>query len=195
MGFEWAYRDGSPAWDIGRPQPVVVQMAEEGAFRGRIVDLGCGTGENALFLAEEGLDVTGLDAAPTAIARAEGKAAERNVDVRFLVADALDLASLGEAFDTALDCGLFHTFSDPQRARYELGVRSILGSGGRLILLCFSDRQAGTLGPRRVSQAEIRSTFTQGWRIDRIEATHFATNDAQRGPGAPHAWLALLARL
>ncbi len=195
MGFEWAYREASPPpWDIGRPQPVVVRLADEGVFQSRIIDIGCGTGENALFLAERRLDVTGLDAAPTAIARARQKATERGLDVRFMVGDALDLQSLGGTFDTALDCGLFHTLDDPQRVRYEAGLRAILPPGRRFVLLSFSDRQPGTMGPRRVRQAEIRSTFAQGWRIDRIEEARFATNDSLRGPRAPHAWLALLIR-
>ena len=86
MGFDWAYRNGTPAWDIGRAQPVVERLAEEGAFTGSLIDLGCGTGENALYLAARGLKVTGVDAAPTAIARAREKAAARGLTATFLVA-------------------------------------------------------------------------------------------------------------
>ncbi len=195
MGFEWAYRQGSPAWDIGRPQPAVVGLAEAGAFAGSVVDLGCGTGENALHLASLGLRVTGVDAAPTAIARAAEKAARRGLPATFRVADALELARLGSTFDAALDCGLFHVFSDEERVRYERGLRSIVAIGGRSFILCFSDLQPGSIGPRRVSQAELRGTFDRGWRVDAIEATAFATHDQVGAARAPRAWLASLTRV
>ena len=195
MGFDWAYRSGTPAWDIGRAQPVVERLAEEGAFAGSVIDLGCGTGENALYLAARDLEVTGVDAAPTAIARAQEKAAARGLSATFLVADALALPELGQTFDVALDCGLFHVLSDAQRVEFERGLRSLLRPGARYFLLCFSDRQPGFIGPRRVSQPEIRTTFADGWRVAAIEAARFATQDPVRGRQAPHAWLASFTRL
>jgi methyltransferase (TIGR00027 family) len=195
MGFDWAYRNGAPAWDIGRAQPVVERLAEAGAFAGSVIDLGCGTGENALYLAARGVEVTGVDAAPTAIARAQEKAAARGLSATFLVADALALPDLGQAFDAALDCGLFHVLSDVKRVAFERGLRAVLRPGARYFLLCFSDRQPGFIGPRRVSQAEIRATFADGWRVDAIDEARFATQDPVRGPQAPHAWLASLTRL
>ena len=195
MGFDWAYRSGTPAWDIGRVQPVVERLAEAGAFAGSVLDVGCGTGENALYLAARGLEVTGVDTAPTAIARAQEKAAARGLSATFLVADALALPDLGQTFDAALDCGLFHVLSDVQRVEFERGLRAVLRPGARYFLLCFSDRQPGALGPPRVRQAEIRATFGDGWRVDAIEAARFATRDPVRGSQAPHAWLASLTRL
>jgi cyclopropane fatty-acyl-phospholipid synthase-like methyltransferase len=160
-----------------------------------VVDLGCGTGENALFLASRGLRVTGIDAAPTAIGRASGKARQRGIVATFRIADALELGRLGASYDAALDCGLFHTFSDEERVRYERGLRQLVVVGGRCFILCFSDRQPGGMGPRRVSQAELRATFARGWRVDAIEETAFATHDEGQGSRAPLAWLASLTRL
>src|SRR5919109_3846614 len=88
----------TPPWDIGRPQPAFVALAQAGAIRGRVLDVGCGTGEHALMAAGLGLEATGVDAAPTAIAIARGKARDRGLTARFLVWDALRLASLGEQF-------------------------------------------------------------------------------------------------
>ena len=139
MGFEWAYRSGEPPWDIGRPQPAFKRLAEQGAIAGSVIDVGCGTGENALYLAGLGLDVTGLDAAPTAIARAREKAIARGLAATFIVGDALDLAAVGSSFDVAVDSGLFHVFSDADRLRYERGLREVLRPGGRYFVLCFSD--------------------------------------------------------
>ena len=191
MGFEWAYRNGVPPWDIGRPQPAFVRLAERRAIVGSVIDVGCGTGENALYLASLGLDVTGVDAAPTAIGIAKDKAAERGITATLLVADALALERVGRTFDVAIDCGLFHTFSDPDRTRFERSVHRVLREGGRYYMLCFSELEPDGGGPRRVTQAEIRDTFDAAWRVDSIVAARFATLDPGEGP---RAWLASLTR-
>ncbi len=192
MTFESAYRNGVPPWDIGRPQPAIVRLAKQGLIAGDVIDLGCGTGENALFLASRGLTVVGVDAAQTAIAQAHDKAQLRGTEeATFLVADALALGALGRTFDVGIDCGLFHTFSDADRVRFERSLKRILRAGGRYVLLCFSENQPGDFGPRRVTQAEIRATFETGWTVDSIVAERFA---AQLPGGGAEAWMALLTR-
>lgn len=94
---------GTPAWDIGRPQPLFVALANDGVIRGRVLDVGCGTGEHALMAASRGLEATGIDASPRVIEIAKGKAIERGVIARFLVWDALAFADLKEQFDTVID--------------------------------------------------------------------------------------------
>ena len=191
MGFEWAYRSGEPPWDIGRPQPAIVRLAEEGAINGSVLDVGCGTGENALYLASRGLDVVGVDAAPTAIERAGAKATERGVRVEFLVADALALEGLGRTFDVAIDCGLFHTFSDAERIRFERSLHATLRTGARYFLLSFNEHQPGDIGPRRVTEREIRETFARRWMVDSIVEERFT---ARWADGGASAWLASLTR-
>jgi cyclopropane fatty-acyl-phospholipid synthase-like methyltransferase len=182
---------GTPPWDIGRPQPAFLELAETGAVRGRVLDVGCGTGEHALMAAGMGLDSTGVDSAPTAIELAKRKARERNLEARFLVWDALDLASLGEEFDTTLDCGLFHVFDDDDRRRYVESLRSAIPSGGRFFMLCFSEKQPGDWGPRRVTEREIRDGFAEGWTIDAIEPSRLqVTID----PEGAQAWRASITR-
>ncbi len=191
MGFEWAYRNGEPPWDIGRPQPAIVRLAEKEAFDGIVLDVGCGTGENALHLASRGLDVVGVDGAPTAIELARAKAIERGIAVEFLVADALALEGLGRTFDEAIDCGLFHTFSDADRVRFERSLHATLRPGARYFLLCFNEYQPGDMGPRRVTGREIRETFARRWTVDSIVEERFAVRSADDGASA---WLASLTR-
>jgi SAM-dependent methyltransferase len=93
-----------PPWDIGQPQPALRALAETGAVRGRVLDVGCGTGEHALMAAELGLDATGIDLASNALHSAMQKALDRGLTVRFLRQDARKLADLGESFDTIADC-------------------------------------------------------------------------------------------
>ena len=136
-----------PPWDIGRPQPTFVRLADSGLLCGRVLDVGCGTGEHALLAAACGADVVGVDVSPRAINQARGKAAERGVTARFEVADALNLGQLAMTFDTVIDSGLFHVFDDEVRARYVTSLASVLKSGGNCYLMCFSDRQPGDRGP------------------------------------------------
>jgi SAM-dependent methyltransferase len=186
-----AFYEGTPPWDIGRPQPAFLHLAESGLLRGRVLDVGCGTGEHALMAARLGLAATGIDLSPTAIDLAKGKATARNLAVRFLVWDALELPALGEQYDTVLDSGLFHLFDDADRPRFVESLRAVVAPEGRYYLLCFSDRQPGTLGPRRVSQDEIRTSFAAGWQVERIEAV---TLDITTSPAGVLAWLATITR-
>lgn len=188
--FEEFYRDGGrPPWDVDFAQPDLVAIADR--VRGAVLDVGCGTGENALFFAARGLEVVGLDSAATAIARARARAADRGLSATFVEGDALALESLGRTFDTVIDSGLFHVFSDADRPRFVEAVASVTRPGGLYVLLCFSEHTPGTEGPRRVTQAEIRAAFAPGFELLEIAAATFATRvpDFQ-----PHAWRASLRR-
>lgn len=187
--FDEMYRTGSPPWDIGRAQPAFVELEARSVIGRRVLDAGCGTGENALFFASRGHETWGIDGSPTAIVSAQAKAKERRLNVTFRVQDALRLDSLHETFDTVTDCGLFHVFDDADRPRYERSLRAVLRPGGNLALLCFSDEEPGDWGPRHVSPQELRSTFAK-WEIQSITANRFESNLGM----SAKAWLALLRR-
>jgi cyclopropane fatty-acyl-phospholipid synthase-like methyltransferase len=182
---------GTPPWDIGRPQPVFAALMEEGAIWGRVLDAGCGTGEHTLMAAARGLDSTGIDASPRAVQIAKRKATDRGIVARFLIWDALALTDLGERFDTVLDCGLFHTFDDERRAKYVASLGSVISPGGRMLLACFSDREPGDWGPRRVRRADIRDAFDDGWVIESIDPAQLHTN---LQPPLSEAWIARISR-
>jgi SAM-dependent methyltransferase len=186
--FESSYL-GRPPWDIGRPQPAIERLAETGQITGLVMDAGCGTGENALYLAKRGFQVVGIDGAPTAIAKARAKAKERGISARFEVADALDLPNTLGPFDTVIDSGLFHVFSDDERIAFREGLVRVVRLGGTYFMMCFSEREPGDWGPRRVTQNEIRSTFSSGWRVNYIEPSAFDVNG-----GNTLAWLASISR-
>ncbi len=182
---------GVPHWDTGRPQPAFRDLATSGAIQGRVLDVGCGTGEHVLMCAALGLDATGVDLAPAAVEAAADKARQRGLTARFMVGDVRELPASGELFDTVLDSGLFHIFDDADRPRYVHAVRSVLVPGGRYLMVCFSDRRSVPSGPRRVSLDELAATFADGWRTDTITPT---TLDAAGAHGIP-GWLACLTRL
>jgi SAM-dependent methyltransferase len=194
MASQWddVYRQGGAPWDIGRPQPAFVRLADAGEISSPVLDSGCGTGEHALMLAERGFEVLGVDVAPTAIDLAREKARQRGLSVVFEVGDVLALDRLGRQFATMMDSGVFHTFVDADRPRYVSSLASVLEPGGVLHLLCFSEHTPGTFGPRRVTQTELRESFADGWVIERIEPERFEVRESFGT--RPHAWLARIVR-
>ena len=217
--FELAYR-GKPPWDIGRPQREYVQLEQAGEIVGSVLDVGCGTGENALYLAAQGHDVWGIDFTPTAIQKAQEKAAQRHLTVSFRVLNVLELHTLGRTFDTVIDSGLFHVFSDEKRPLFVDNLAAVIRRGGTYFMLCLSELapkldysklkdflpdfdklkdlvpnfdklKEGDYGPRRVTQAEIKGLFQDGWRINYIRQ---ATMESTMGSGVRLGWLSSISK-
>ena len=111
-----------------------------------------------------------------------------------LSGDALDLGSLGvDTVDTVIDSGVFHVFDDEDRARYVASLAAVLRPGGRCYLMCFSDRQPGDWGPRRVRADELREAFRDEWAVESISADAFEINPIG-GTTQAQAWLATIRR-
>src|SRR5262249_24581266 len=140
----------------------------------------------------------GIDFVDEAIRRARAKAAERGLAAEFLVKDATTLGDWGERFATAIDCGLFHCFSDDDRRRYVRGLARVVAAGGRLFLMCFSDEERGDEGPRRVSRPELYDAFVDGWEVESIQPCRSELNPAftevKFSEGGPKAWFAVIRR-
>lgn len=192
-GWDSAYEGSPPPWDISRPQPAFVRLAESGLLSGRLLDAGCGTGEHVLLAAAHGADAMGVDLSALAIEKARAKAAERGLKARFEPGDALHLERLGERFGTVIDSGLFHVFDDADRARYVTSLAAVVEPDGTYYMMCFSDRQPGDWGPRRVREDEIRAAFADGWEVVSLTREEFAVNPIQ-GTEVVQAWLAAIRR-
>ncbi len=194
-GLPWdvSYQSGPAPWDIGRPQPAIVRLGSEGRFAGAVLDAGCGTGENTLYVASLGFSVLGVDVAETALAMARAKAGERGINAEFAVADAFQLERLERRFETVLDCGLFHTFNNEERPGYVASLAPVTEHDGTLYVLCFSD-VGQDIGPHPISQAELRTAFNpdSGWNVSAIESDRLQTRYHEEG--AP-AWCATIKRI
>jgi SAM-dependent methyltransferase len=191
--FDDAYASGRPPWDIDGPQPAFVRLLDAGAITGRVLDVGCGTGEHALAFASRGLEVVGIDASPIAIERAAEKARARGLAARFVKGDVEELDLLGETFTTITDSGCLHTLSDDAMARAIAGAHAVLRPGGMYWLMCFNEHAVGP-GPRRISQQRITALFADGWQVEGIEPASFeliGDGEAFR----PSAWLAGVRRV
>ncbi len=189
--FREAYRTYAP-WDIGRPQSAFAELADAGLIKGSVLEVGCGTGENAMLAARLGHQTWGIDAVEEALKKARAKAKARGLKVTFKRVNALDLGELGRTFDTIIDSGLFHAFDDDERQRYVKSLAQALKPGGLYHMLCFNEHVHREGGPRRVTQAEIRQTFQDGWRVKEIRPSHFDVQDESEGVPA---WLSTIERL
>ncbi len=173
----------TPPWDIGRPQPAFVELVRAGELNmGGVLDVGCGTGENSMYLAEKGFSVVGVDLSTRAIDAAKAKAIERKLKVYFRIANALSLDFKNGYFDNAIDSGLFHTFNDNDRVDFASEIALVLKPDGRYFMLCFSDKEPTNWGgPRRITKEEIETTFSPFFDINYIRDAYFATRIHNNG--------------
>ena len=174
-GFDAAYRGPPPNWDIGRPQRAFVHLAEAGGIRGRVLEVGCGTGELSLFLSRQGHEVLGVDVAPSAVARAREKARWRRVDATFVVWDALRLSELGVRADTVVDSAMLHCLGPDEQRRALREIRDVLRPGGRYYLLCDARPDGSRSYGASLSRAELRDLFRAetGWELEFVVETVF----------------------
>lgn len=193
--FQAAY-EGQPPWDLGRPQKPFMEHADE--ITGDVLDTGCGTGDNALFFAQRGQSVLGIDFVEKPLEEARRKAEQLGVQAEFLAMDALKLKELDRRFDSVIDCGLFHVFADEDRRPYAEGLAHVVKDGGRVFLMCFSDEEPDGGGPRRISQVEMQKAFADGWTIESVTGARFEPNPNadQRyfDEEGPRAWFAVIRR-
>jgi SAM-dependent methyltransferase len=190
--FDALYRGESPAagmpaittppWDTKAPKETVIGWQAAGLVRGEVLDIGCGLGDNAIYLAKQGHSVTGLDISPTALVTARERAVDAGVDVRFAVADATTLDGYTDAFDTVIDSGMYHCLDDDGKRSYAAALHRATRPGATLLLSCFSDANAADAEwPRpMVSEQTLRDTLGgAGWDITSLQpATVRRTDDA-----------------
>jgi SAM-dependent methyltransferase len=155
-----------PPWEIGKPQPAIASLLDQLDIADPVLDVGCGTGELAIYLAERGHQVVGIDASPTAIDKARSKAAGIRSKMTFLVADATRLTDLDIGPRTVFDSGLLHSLDDDGVQAYVSGLEVICDSGAFVCVLAMSAE--GELG-WGVTQAELIKTFAEPqWRGSKI---------------------------
>ncbi|MYT32334.1 methyltransferase domain-containing protein [Streptomyces sp. SID8354] len=165
-------------WELNAPQPLIVELEAAGEITGPVLECGCGLGDNALFLAGRGYEVTAFDAAPSAIERSRAKAAAIDSPVTFTVADATELHGIGVAggFRTVVDSAMLHCLDADQRRAYLAGLRRVCAPGARLHALCFRGELAARLKmPADMDERSLRDAFRNDWTIRRMEPRHYTT--------------------
>jgi SAM-dependent methyltransferase len=181
--FASVYQD-VPPWDVGGPQPALVSLFAEFPPAGPVLDLGCGSGDLALFLARGGLDVIGIDFVDAAIEEARRKAdalaGETAGSLEFKVGDALRPSQLELRFGAVVDSGFFHLFAPEECDRLIDEVAAALLPGGRYYLHAFATEFPGPNMPRAVTEGEVRARFTaaNGWRVLEVRSAEFQSRVA-----------------
>jgi SAM-dependent methyltransferase len=184
--YRLTYRLGTPRWDTGVPQPELEQLVRDLA-PGRALDLGCGTGADAVHLAGHGWEAVGVDFVPEAIAAAKKKAADAGVTAAFVLGDASRLAEAGVRgpFDLLLDIGCYHTIPASRRDAYVAGAAGAARPGAEFYLTGIADppRLWRLLGAHGIGADEIKSRFGPHFSIagqqrkgTRLVAYHLVRN-------------------
>jgi SAM-dependent methyltransferase len=161
----------TPPWDTEAPSESVIAWQTGGWVHGDVLDVGCGLGDNAVYLAEHGHSVTGLDISPTALITAERRARDAGVVVEFAVADSTKLDGYSDAFDTVIDVGLFHSLDEDGRHRYAAAVHRAARPDATLLLSCFSELNPVGEEPRpAVAEETLRDVLGgAGWDVLSVE--------------------------
>lgn len=160
--WDGRYQQHDTPWITGYPSTELIRVLDEmGAPAGPILEVGCGTGDNSLYLASRGLEVTGVDISGTAIAVARSESSRRGLDCRFIEADvlAIDADDHYDRYAFIFDRGFFHCLAEPDGRRWAFRAAQFLRPGGQMLLLSGSDRDTSTHGPPRLSSSYLLSTF------------------------------------
>ena len=174
----------TPPWDTKAPKGNVIAWHEAGVIHDDVLDIGCGLGDNAIYLAQQGYRVTGLDIAPTALITAEHRAIQAGVEIRFATADATRLDGYNGAFDTVIDSGCYHCLDDAGRADYAVAVHRATRPGATLLLSAFSDANAalGEWARPMVSEPQLRQTLGDaGWNVVELTSITMPIGSDQTG--------------
>lgn len=181
LHFELSYLLGQAPWDRGISPPELLGFMETHPT-GRALDLGCGTGTNAIVLVKGGWEVLGIDFSTLAIRQARRKARTAGVQVDFRQGDVTDLADVEGKFDLALDIGCYHSLDAASQARYAANMATLIRPGGTLLLYGFISRDLGDPTAWLTGEA-IERRFAQAFQTVSIEHG----TDRQR----PSAWITL----
>lgn len=166
VGFRLLYRLGITPWEHETPTQVKEAAVSAAASPGRALDVGCGTGRDAVFLAENGWTVTGVDAVPRALDTARRRSQAANVEVRWVAGDVTHMQQLdiGDGHDLVLDLGCFHGLSDHGRVLCANGITSVAAPGALLLMMAFQPGRRGPL-PRGISEQELANHFGSAWTL------------------------------
>ncbi|CAF3770034.1 unnamed protein product [Rotaria sp. Silwood1] len=179
---------GDSPWEIGRAQSAIIKLVEQGIFHGTVLDIGCGIGDNAIYIASHAKDVTltAIDLVPKAIEVAHEKAQRVNVNIQFEVIDMLsDLSKTNlkqNSYDVILDAAIFHAFSNDDRLLYIKNLEYLIKPNGLYVQIVYSEKETREGGPRRIKKTDLEDLFSlkNGWAIESIEDSIYESR-----PGAP----------
>jgi methyl halide transferase len=173
------YRAGDLPWDTGRPSAELMRRLQNHPVKPcRAIEFGCGTGSNAVWLALQGFDVTGIDISPRAIAAAQDRAKLAGVSVQFHCADVTDLPDLGPPFEFFFDRGCYHAVRRVDADGFLKTLGRITAPGAIGIVLTGNSKEEHKPGPPVVSEETIRAELGRSFEILSLEEFRFDQDEA-----------------
>lgn len=151
------YRLGTPPWESGVPSGELVRVLDEGLVKPcAALEIGCGTGADAVYLARRGFELTAVDSSPTAMERARGRAQRAGVLIRFVLDDVFAFARQSGPFDLVYDAGFYHFARQWELERLLDLLWRVTRPGSYYLTLAGSTDETAEGGPPRVSEEEVR---------------------------------------
>jgi methyl halide transferase len=193
IDWQQRYATNDTPWDTHLPSAELVAIIEQiGIAPSRVLEIGCGTGVNAVHLARQGFDVTAMDLSPLAIERAKHRAAEAGVRVNFFAGDAFNLPDLGQPFPFVFDRGVYHCLRQVNLPAFVATLRRVTAPGSLYLTLAGNANDAPReVGPPVVHAHEICRELSGPFDLIQLRECRFETS--REGP-APLAWSALFRR-
>jgi SAM-dependent methyltransferase len=190
------YIDSNTPWDSGRPSLGLISLLEEGKIKPcRMLEFGCGTGTNAIYLAQLGFDVTAVDLSEVALDRARAKAKEANVSIKFIQADLTAPPDLGGPFPFVFDRGTYHIVRSVNLTAFQKTLESVVAPDGYYVVLAGNANVgvADDKGPPTVRAQELCSELEgDSFNLLQLQQAHFDGVIIDGREFSPLAWFALL---
>jgi len=195
IDWDLHYKSGTPPWETGQPSSELARVISEERIRpGHVIELGCGTGINAVWLAQQGFEVTAIDFNELAIEKARQRSATAGVQVEFVVADVLKLPDDFDPFPFFFDRGCYHSVRDPDAKAYVRTLRQVTAPGSLGLILTGNAREPSPQGqgPPVVSAEDFHAELEPAFKIVQLREFRFDTED-KTTPGFL-AWSCLVRR-
>lgn len=190
--WELLYREGTPPWETGTPAAELVQILKEGLLRrGSLLELGCGTGADAVYLARKGFEVTAVDSSATALDRARTRAELASASIRFVMEDVFRFGKSCGSFDVIYDAGFYHFIRRTDLDRFLDLLWRVTHPGSYYLTLVGAVGEESEGGPPQVSEEEIRSELGRLFEFVHLRPFRF---ESPRRPEGYLGWSCLLRR-
>jgi SAM-dependent methyltransferase len=189
--YQERYRSGDTPWDIGQADFNLIEVVTQKPIpRCKALDIGCGTGDNSIWLAQNGFQTLGIDTSAVALEKAKDKASRANAACDFMLADFVHSKIEGAPFGFVFDRGCFHSFgSEQERRRFAQNVATHLEEAGLWLTLAGSaDEHRHGPGPPQRSAADIVLAVEPYFEVLSLTSSHFGSNRAD----PPRAWRCLM---
>lgn len=179
--WEKIYENKRTPWNTETAEPYLSKLVEDGKVKaGRAIDIGCGTGNESIYLATKGFEVTGIDISEKAVSAARRKAKESNVNCSFITANVLEIP-LNQQYDFVLDRACFHFLDPSERQKYIDNIGSLLKPNGTFLLIVSSDQESPK-NTYQLSKEDIHDLFSNLFDIQNVELVTLETHKEKAKP-------------